>query len=179
MKNLALWRFLIRFNDDTWYWLTLVWATLYIQYIKQVLAVFKTGKIAIKPCSVYCIHCSCLQQLIKREHGDLNENKSYSITTPHVAFKNICQQSWVLLDYGVPYGWKVKLNHYGKAVHFSDNCTNQVHDCVEIQHVLATLNFSKISAACCPWLLFGNGTVLTQCSITIGDHLEHQHYNNH
>jgi len=39
---------------------------------------------------VYCIHCSCLQQLIKREHGDLNENKSYSITTPHVAFKNIC-----------------------------------------------------------------------------------------
>ena len=37
---------------------------------------FQNRKIAIKPCSVCCIHCSCLQQLIKRQHGDLNENKS-------------------------------------------------------------------------------------------------------
>jgi len=29
-------------------------------YIACVIAVFKTGKIAIKSCTVYCIHRSCL-----------------------------------------------------------------------------------------------------------------------
>jgi len=48
----------------------------------------KLEKVAIKLCTMYCIHCSWLQQLIKYNMARWANCKFYSIATPSCCFQN-------------------------------------------------------------------------------------------